>query len=86
MTQIGLFNVQTAVMTLSRFRAAPRLGHLNRVKRIYGYLSKMRHAIIRIHTSEPDYSAIPEKVHSWPSTCYPDAKGSHPTRCPNAQG
>ena len=40
--QIGRFDVSTAVMTLSSFRANPRLGHLNRCKRIYGYLYKMR--------------------------------------------
>ena len=84
--QIRRFDVQTAVMTLSRFRAAPRLGHMNRVKRIYGYLSKMRHAIIRIRTSKPDYSAIPKKVHSWSSTCYPDAKEVIPHDAPLPKG
>jgi hypothetical protein len=39
--QIGRFDVCTAVMSMSRFRAAPRQGHLERLKRIYGYLSKM---------------------------------------------
>ncbi len=43
---LGRFDVTTAVMTMSSFRAAPRKGHLERVKRIYGYLSKMRHAAI----------------------------------------
>ena len=33
---IGRFDIQTAVMTLSSFRAAPRRGHLDRAKRIYG--------------------------------------------------
>jgi hypothetical protein len=53
---IGRFDVITAVMTMSGFRVAPRKGHLDRLKRIYGYLSKMRHASIRIRTEEPDYS------------------------------
>ena len=35
---IGRFDVQTAVMTLSSFRAQPRRGHLERVKRIFGYI------------------------------------------------
>ena len=84
--QIGRFDVQAAVMTLSQFRAAQHLGHINRVKRIYGYLSKMRHAIIRIRTSELDYSAIPEKIHSWSSTCYPDAKEAIPHDAPTPKG
>ena len=40
---IGRFDIHTAVMTMSGFRVAPRHGHLERVKRIYGYLSKMKH-------------------------------------------
>ena len=55
---IGRFDVQTAVMTLSSFRVAPRRGHLERIKRIYGYLAKMKHDIIRIRTEGPDYSEI----------------------------
>jgi Reverse transcriptase (RNA-dependent DNA polymerase) len=51
--QIGCFDINTAVMTLSSFRANPRLGHLNRCKRIYGYLYKMRNAGIRIQVDEP---------------------------------
>ena len=45
---LGRFDIATAIMTMSSFRASPREGHLERLKRIYGYLSKMRHAIIRI--------------------------------------
>ena len=59
--QIGRFDICTAVMTLSRFRAAPRQGHLERVKRIHGYLSKMKFAAIRIRTQVPDYSDIPDQ-------------------------
>ena len=40
--QIGRFDITTSVMSLSRFRALPRQGHLDHVKRIHGYLSKMR--------------------------------------------
>jgi len=34
--QIGRFDIQTAVMTLSCYGAMPRQGHLDRVKRIHG--------------------------------------------------
>ena len=40
---IGRFDIITPVMTLSGFREIPRR---DRVKRIYGYLSKFRHANI----------------------------------------
>ena len=60
--QIGRFDIATAVMTLSRFRACPRQGHLDRVKRVIGYLSKFKHGVIRIRTEKPDYSNIPKKA------------------------
>ena len=46
-------------MTMSSFRSAPRVGCLEQVKRICGYVSKMRHPVIYICTDEPDYSDIP---------------------------
>ena len=57
---IGRFDITTAVMTLSSFRAAPRKGHLDRAKRVYGCITKMKDAVIRIRTGEPDYSDLPE--------------------------
>ena len=57
---IGRFDIATAVMSLSSFRVAPRVGHLERCKHIYAYLSKMRHAAIRVRTDEPDFSALPD--------------------------
>jgi hypothetical protein len=38
---LGRFDIQTAIMTMSRFCAAPRKGHPERLKRIYGYLKKV---------------------------------------------
>ena len=84
--QIGRFDLSVAVMTMSRFRAAPRKGHLARVCRIIGYLSKMRQAIVRIRTSEPDYSNIPEKVFDWDYTCYGGAKEEIPKDIPRGLG
>jgi hypothetical protein len=59
---IGRFDINTAVMTMSGFCMAPRVGHLNRLKCIYGYLLKMKHASIRIRTQEPNYSDLPDNV------------------------
>ena len=73
-------------MTLSRFRAAPRQGHLDRVKRICGYLSKMRNGTIRIRTDEPDYSDIPKKEYDWEYTCYHGAKEVLPSGAPRPLG
>lgn len=62
---IGRIVIATAVMMLSSFRAAPHKGHMDRVKRVNGYLSKMHYSAIRVHTEEPDYSALPEQEFDW---------------------
>jgi hypothetical protein len=43
---IGRLDITTAIMSLSSFRAMPRRGHLERAKQIYGYLRKMKEAMI----------------------------------------
>jgi hypothetical protein len=48
------FDIQCAVMTLGRFRAAPRIGHMMRVQRICGYLRKKPDAAIRFRIGIPD--------------------------------
>jgi hypothetical protein len=84
--QIGRFDITTAVMTLASFRANPRQGHLDRCKRIYGYLYKMRNGIIRIRTEEPDYSALPEKVYDWEQSVYAGAEELMPHDAPTPLG
>ena len=84
--QIGRFDVCTAVMTMSRFRAAPRQGHLDRVKRIHGYLSRFRGAAIRIRTDMPDYSDLQEYIYDWQDTCYKGAKEPIPDNAPKPLG
>ena len=84
--QIGRWDVTTSVMTLSRFRAAPREGHLERVKRIHGYLRKMKDGVIRIRTEEPDYSNLPTVEHDWSHTQYPDAREPIPDDAPEPLG
>ena len=83
---IGRLDVMTAVMTMSSFRAAPRVGHLDRVKRIYGYLSKMRHACIRIRTDEPDYSDLPIPEYDWSKSVYGELTEDIPKDAPTPLG
>jgi hypothetical protein len=40
---LGTFDIVVAIMTILASRSAPRKGHLNQVRQICGYLSKMRH-------------------------------------------
>ena len=53
---LGRFDIMTPVMTMASFRAAPRIGHLDRLKRIYGYLRKHKSGAIRVRTGQPDYT------------------------------
>ena len=43
-------DINIDVMTLSSFRVEPMKVHIDRIKRLYSYLAKMKHAIIRIRT------------------------------------
>jgi hypothetical protein len=51
-------DVAQAVMSLSRFRVAPRQGHLERLKRLVGYLRKRPHGAIRFRTNIPNHEAV----------------------------
>jgi hypothetical protein len=83
---IGRLVIQIAMMTLSGFRVAPRRGHLDRVKRVYAYLSKMRHAAIRVGTEEPDYFVVPDFEYDSAQTVYGDVKEHEPDDVPKSLG
>ena len=40
---LGTYDILGHVMSMSRFRLAPEIGHLERMKRLYGYLAKTKH-------------------------------------------
>jgi hypothetical protein len=72
---LGIFNIAVVIMTMmSAFRSAPRNGNLDGVKRIYGYLSKMRYTAIQICTEEPHSSDIPRMEYNWEFSVYRGAK------------
>ena len=83
---LGRFDVFTATMSMSRYRTAPRLGHLERLKRIYGYVKKMRHGYIRIRTGEPDYSGLPNQDFDWAATAYGEVQELLPDDAPPPLG
>lgn len=84
--QLGRFDITTAVMTMSGFRSAPRVGHLDRVKRIVGYLRKMDTGVVRIRTGQPDYSGIGEQRHDWDYSIYKGATEIIPQDIPTPLG
>ena len=75
---LGRMDMAVSVNTMSSFRAAPRKGHMSRLKRMCGYLASRKSAAIRIRTEMPDYSALPdfefdwERIYDKPSENIPD--------------
>ena len=70
MITLGRFDTYTATMSMSRWRVAPRVGHLNRLKRMYGYIKKHPDGFIRYRIDEPDYSGIHEPAYDWSFSVY----------------
>jgi hypothetical protein len=83
---IGRLDVKVAVMTLSFFRAAPRRGHLDRAKRVCGYVFNFKEGCIRIRTGIPDFSELPDQQYDWMHTIYEDAAEPLPHDAPPPLG
>ena len=83
---LGRFDVATAVMTMSGFRVAPRHGHLERVKRICGYIYKFRAGAIRVRTEMPDYSDLAYNEYDWERTVYGKVREQTPEDAPVPKG
>ena len=74
------------VMSLSSFRVAPRIGHIEHCKRIYAYLSKIQHAVIQVRTEEPDFSSLLDFTYDWAQSVYGNIKEVIPEDCPKPLG
>ena len=62
---LGKYDILAHVMSMSRFRLAPKAGHIERMKRIYGYLSRTKHYALRFRTDEPNYMDLPDLEYDW---------------------
>ena len=71
---LGRDDILAHIMAVSRFRLAPKIGHLERIKRLYGYLTKTKHFAIRYRNKEPDYSHLPKQEYEWIRTVYGNVK------------
>ena len=67
---------------MSRFRQQPRIGHLERLKKIVGYLANFPHGALTFRLHEPDYSNLPHKEYDWQRTVYEGAKEEIPHDIP----
>ena len=73
-------------MTMSRFRQQPRLGHLERLKKIIGYHVNLHHGSLRFRLHKPNYSNLPRKEYYWQRTVYAGAKEEIPHEIPEPKG
>ena len=76
---LGRFDIAYSVSTFARYSMAPREGHLENLKKLFGYLRGKAHGKILIDISEPPVRniAMISKNHNW-SEFYPDAKEEVP--------
>lgn len=83
---IGRIDIATSVMILSGFRSIPRQGHLDRAKRVVGYLSKMKQAALKFCTIIPDYSDVHHNPSNWEKYVYGNVKEVLPHDAPEVLG
>ena len=83
---LGRFDIAVHVMTMSRFRQQPRIGHPERLKKIVGYLANYPHGALRFRLHELDYSNLPHKEYDWQRTVYGGAKKEIPHDIPEPKG
>ena len=83
---LGRFDIAVHVMTMSMLRQQPRIGHLERLKKIVGYLANFPHGALRFRLHEPDYSNLPHKEYDWQRTVYEGAKEEIPHDIPEPKG
>ena len=83
------FDIANAVMTLSRYRTAPHYGHLDRAKRIVGYLKKYPHACLCFRTGIPNHEAIYGETfpsYDWMYSVYDSPSEEIPENAPPPKG
>jgi hypothetical protein len=62
------------------------MGHLNRLKRMYGYLKKFASAAIRVRLLEPDLGELPDQNFDWCHSVYGNIQELLPRHAPKPLG
>ena len=83
---LGRFDIHAQVTTMSRFRSAPRKGHLERLQRINGCVLKTKHYSTRYKTKEPDYNYLPKMKYDLSYIVYGNVQEIIPNNCPKPLG
>jgi hypothetical protein len=83
---LGRFDVSSAVSGLSTFRSKPRIGHLDRAKRVVGYVAKFKDAALRFRVGLPNYSHLSSKIEDWEHSVYGNGHEEFPHNMPTPLG
>jgi len=83
---LGRFDIAVSVMTMSSFRAMPREGHLDRLKRIYGYLRKFPDGAIRFRTGIPNTDKYTMPEYDWMYSVYGKCEEEVDPQLPTPKG
>jgi hypothetical protein len=84
---LGRSDIHLCATTISGYRVAPSQGHLDRLKRTYGYLKRHPDGAIRFRTKVPDHESIVTPIeHAWASTVYGKVKEELPPDMPPPKG
>ena len=83
---LGRFDIHAQVAAMSRFRATPRQGHMDRLKRIYSYAIRTKDNPIRFRTVQPDYSFLPDQDFDWTYSVYGNVQEILPDDMPDPLG
>ena len=84
---LGRMDIMIAVVSLSRFRLEPRKGHMERVKRVFGYLRRFPDAALRFRTGIPNLeSVVNMDEYDWMYSVYGDVKEQLPSDMPIPKG
>ena len=71
---------------MSRFRVAPRQGHMDRLKRIYSYAIRTKDYAIRFRTDQLDYYFLPDQDFDWTYSVYGNVQNLLPDDMPEPLG
>jgi hypothetical protein len=83
---LGRFDIQYATQTMSRYNMAPREGHLEAMKRVFGYLKKFPKGKIVVDASYRDHSNFVFRDYDTWKEFYPDASEEMPDNMPEPYG
>ena len=82
-------DIAQAIMSLNRFRQSPRIGHVERLICIIGYIRHFPHAAIRFRTGIPDHETLfgdTPVTHEWMHTIYGHVTEDIPPDMPTPKG